>query len=486
MKTMQVLYLLFFIGIVACILTSTHLLQREGFQSSEPVIAKSVEPTRLDIQGMPNAANPGQLPFGPYSQTASVGSYQYQDPSLLPTDLNQMKKLFEDIRSFLVFEGVSVSDKSDPTVQLPLTQLRSDSRKLEQEISVLKNNPGIQPSLTQQNMTDMESGLAFLQRKVRLFQTSGLVTSSVGKSSVEGFQNMNGTDSNEDDSDSKEKTKATKNDLLNLQTRIYSAILTLSASGTTDPVVVARIERLQSMYSSVSDMINKLNKGIWKPDDITVYKEDIVAILPKLDDTSSDVIDIFSQSSGRKLDPIEEQLAALVGKDNVKSVFKGIIDNGSFRVNLDLGYNLPGTKKPIYYSKNINVANPYSRNDRSNNNEYDNKKYNDNNEDNSDDNLPGMSMSPAFDIAPGMDSRAKQDGLDWKKRATSICEQVRLRGLDPLDFGCIAKGSLMSPAYSWRGHTKMICGRLGTTLDPDLPVTCGCPPTKWKGWSLSH
>ena len=143
MKTMQVLYLVFFIGIVACILTSTHLLEREGFQNSEPVIAKSVKPTRLETQAMPNAANPGQLPFGPYSQTASVGSYQYKDPSLLPADLNQMKKLFEDIRSFLVFEGVSVSDNSDPTVQLPLTQLRSDSRKLEEEISVLKNNPGI-------------------------------------------------------------------------------------------------------------------------------------------------------------------------------------------------------------------------------------------------------------------------------------------------------------------------------------------------------
>ena len=75
--------------------------------------------------------------------------------------------------------------------------------------------------------------------------------------------------------------------------------------------------------------------------------------------------------------------------------------------------------------------------------------------------------------------------FDWKKRATSICEQVRLRGLDPEDFGCLAKGTIMSPAYSWRGHTKMICGRLAATTDPALPVSCGCPPSNWKGWTLS-
>ena len=102
------------------------------------------------------------------------------------------------------------------------------------------------------------------------------------------------------------------------------------------------------------------------------------------------------------------------------------------------------------------------------------------------------SMDSAYDtLSPGMDDRANaksssDQGLDWKKRASSICEQVRLRGLDPLDFGCIAQGSMMSPAYSWRGHTKMVCGRLTATTDPDLPRVCGCPPKEWKGWSLSY
>ena len=103
-----------------------------------------------------------------------------------------------------------------------------------------------------------------------------------------------------------------------------------------------------------------------------------------------------------------------------------------------------------------------------------------------------MSVNSAYDTTTqGMDDRAYSNTtypnasrFDWKKRATSICEQVRLRGLDPEDFGCIAKDSLMSPAYSWRGHSKMICGRLGATMDPNLPIVCGCPPGNWKGWTL--
>jgi hypothetical protein len=102
-------------------------------------------------------------------------------------------------------------------------------------------------------------------------------------------------------------------------------------------------------------------------------------------------------------------------------------------------------------------------------------------------------MDLPFDsVTPGMDDRAnaisnlsKAARFDWKKRTETICDQIRLRGLDPLDFGCIAKGSMMSPAYSWRGHAKMVCGRLGATMDPDLPVTCGCPPQEWKGWTRS-
>jgi hypothetical protein len=228
------------------------------------------------------------------------------------------------------------------------------------------------------------------------------------------------------------------------------------------------------MYTQITDMITKINKGIMTEEDIPIYKEDIVKILPALGKPQTEIMDIFSQKSGKKLSPIEQGLATFVGEENVSSVFKNLQDKGSLRVSVDLGYNIGGKESPIIKSTNMEFHN--------------NKmKVNNNTDDRS-----SMKMNSAFDTTTlGMDDRAEAKGhkdsnipgsLDWKKRTSSICEQVRLRGLDPLDFGCIKQGSLMSPAYSWRGHAKMVCGRLGATLDPDLPVACGCPPQNWKGW----
>ena len=196
MKTTQILYLIVFVAVILWIATQTPMFRKftEGYENpnsrSEPIIPKGVPAVTLQTNAQPNPNTPGALPFGPYGQTAAVGSYQYQDPSLLAANLQQMKMLFEDIRSFLVFEGTAAASSSDPTVQLPLTQLRADSRKLEQEISVLKNNPGIESQLTQQDVADMQEALTFLRKKIRLFQNAGVITESSSGSQgsrVEGF-----------------------------------------------------------------------------------------------------------------------------------------------------------------------------------------------------------------------------------------------------------------------------------------------------------
>lgn len=500
MKPTQILYLLLILAIIVWVINSTHLLDsvKDGFEDlltspiSEPVIPKGLVPTKTDTQAMPNPGIQGALPFGPYAQMASVGSFRYQDPAMMPAETKQMKKINEDLKAFLVFEGVNLANSSDPTVQLPLTQLRADARKLQEEVSVLDRNPGVQSQLTQQSLADIEGGLIFLQKKVRLFETAGVTFNS------EGFQNPNGPEravkvigkavADGDNRSPKvkdgEKTRATKQDLQLLQTKTYAAILTLSASGTVDPVVQARIKRLQEMYTALSDMITKLNKGQWIEKDIPVYKEDIQDVLPNLAKPQKDVKDVFSQGNGKRLNPIEEQLSGLVGVENAQDVFKNLKERGMFKISMDLGYNVtqPSLKRDLTLQNDGSMKvssgiNPHIQSSGSGSGSSQGQ---------------GMKMDMAFDpYSMGMDDRAnskynKPSGFDWKKRATTICEQVKLRGLDPLDFGCIAKDSLMSPAYSWRGHTKMICGRLGTTMDPDLPNVCGCPPTGWKGWSSSH
>lgn len=479
MRASQILYIFLFIGIIAFIIKSTDLLERiDGFQDvkSEPVIPKGLIETKLETKAQPNPSIPGTLPFAPYAQTASVGSYQYQDPSQLPAELKQMKQLYEDIRAFMVFEGTSVEGSSDPTVSLPLTQLRADSRKLQQEIAVLNGNPGIQASLTQQQLADIQGALTFLQRKVRLFQTAGVVNNE-----VEGFT---GTTTN-----TAPKIPASKTELQLLQNKVYAAILTLSASGTTDPVVQARIKNLQAMYSETTSIITKIEKGTMKADEVPYYSQDIRVIIPKLADPKSTLMDLSAQGSGEKLSMVEKELGKLVGDENAKSVFKDIRKNGMFRVNVgvDLGYNtkVDDTKaKPMVLTKKFQMD-PHGTFslDRSNNNPAMNSigPSNSINVDGPYDNT----MSGMDDRAEAIQKRKSPSRLDWEKRAKDICTQVKLRGLDPLDFGCIPEGSKMSPAYSWRGHAKMVCGRLGATMDPGLPSTCGCPPSNWKGWTLA-
>ena len=443
---------------------------------SDPRIPKGLKEENLDVTGKPNPTSPGSLPFGPYSQTASVGSYQYQDPAQMSANPKQIKQLFEDVRAFLVFEGVSIANSSDPSVSLPLTQLRADNERLQQELSVTENNPGVESSLTQQNLADIQGSLTFLQRKVRLFQTAGVISDSKGN---EGFMGAPPPTN---------RLRATKAELQLLQTKITAAILILSASGTTDPVIQARIKNLQAMYTSVSDMINKLQKGIWTQQDVPVFSEEIKAIIPKLADPKKPIADITKgQGSGQNLSPLEKQLAGLVGDDNARDVFNKLKEKGMFRVTLDMGYNIPGSdskNSSIHIKKQAGIKKDGTLGFLEGNNIKASPSI-------SVDGPYDTTMSGADDRALGVARGQGEAGgsknpshLDWKARAKGICDQVKRRGLDPLDFGCIPEGSKLSPAYSWRGHTKMVCGRLASTMDPGLPETCGCPPPNWKGWTL--
>jgi hypothetical protein len=485
MKTSLILYLFLFLGIIVFIVKSTHLLdepRKEGYNdlpAADPVIAKGIKEQRMPIQAQPNSSVPGTLPFGPYAQTASVGSYQFKDPSLLPGDLKQMKQLSESIRSFLVFEGASVASSSDPTVSLPLTQLRADYEKLAQEIAVLDKNPGIDSTMSQQDLADTEGTLTFLRRKVRLFQSSGVVS--------EGFEDM---------PVGMPKTKASKDDLQNLQNKIYAAILNLSASGTVDPVVQSRIKNLQSMYTDVTDMLSKLDKGIWSEIDIPVYKEDIQAVLPQLDNPGAKLTELTGQGSGKKLNPVEKQLAGYVGEESATDVFNYLKNSGMFRVTVDMGYNVPGSPgsgkgygkegSPISIEKTLGLKGDGSIGLMDSGSGNPSMSDIQPSKSGSVDGPYDSSMSGMDDRADVIHKKIRPGRLDWKKRSAGICDQVRLRGLDPLDFGCIPEGSQLSPAYSWRGHTKMVCGRLGATADPGLPETCGCPPPNWKGWTLAE
>jgi hypothetical protein len=81
-----------------------------------------------------------------------------------------------------------------------------------------------------------------------------------------------------------------------------------------------------------------------------------------------------------------------------------------------------------------------------------------------------------------LDSNNTEPGFNWKRRVQEITENIRRVNMDPADFGCLERGAVVSPEFSWRGHAKMICSRLASAADPGIPEQMGCPPVSWKGW----
>jgi hypothetical protein len=73
-------------------------------------------------------------------------------------------------------------------------------------------------------------------------------------------------------------------------------------------------------------------------------------------------------------------------------------------------------------------------------------------------------------------------GFDWKTRAIHICDQVKARGFNEIEFGCLNNHDDVSKDFSWRGYAKMVCSRIATIYDPSVPEMCGCPPPTWPGW----
>jgi hypothetical protein len=72
--------------------------------------------------------------------------------------------------------------------------------------------------------------------------------------------------------------------------------------------------------------------------------------------------------------------------------------------------------------------------------------------------------------------------FNWKDRSKEICDQVKKRGLNAYEYGCLNNPDEVSENFSYRGYARMICARLETNYDPSIPTLCGCPPPTWPGW----
>jgi hypothetical protein len=101
----------------------------------------------------------------PPGQIASVNTRPAEDPALQKASPRRIQSVFESMNGFFERSEAGLQKLGDPSVQLPLTTARSDKNRLKDELAVLVRNPGLESSLTEEDLSGIEANLAYLQRK---------------------------------------------------------------------------------------------------------------------------------------------------------------------------------------------------------------------------------------------------------------------------------------------------------------------------------
>lgn len=485
---------------------------------------------------------PGELPVAPYEQIAAMSPLPYQDTTLIKANRQQLINQLEMMKGFLAFEAQELSERSDPTIQLPLNTARSDFFTLQAEVEVLNRNPGLQPTITLSHLNEISSNLAFLQNQVRLIGAAGPIQGPVYEftqpvnvigGSTEGFLNMAAVDMTPEDgeigdvpSDKKLFKKAnrdpmgkglmekgpmgkgqldrgprrltqdsdpnvgsngqiaTPEELKNFVGNITGEVLRLSQSGTTDPLVQSRITTLTNVKNYIQDTLTQLESGALQSTDVTIMSKDIKSALPVLGKPSQPLPKIFQTLNlppglANAL-PSNPQHDPVVSRDINKLIDKyaDTIVNG-LSASFEVKYTSPREETMKQAEMIRSLSSTVEQSGFPSMADLDNVS-----------NAKFTPMDygvPITDrLAPTpMDAGRGPSSFNWKERAKQIEEQVRKRKLKREDFGIMPPNAKVSDEFSWKGYARMICTRLQATMDPSLPETCGCPPMDWKGWRIA-
>lgn len=434
------------------------------------VIVPKVNPKPAPLEGSTPApyVMPTELAYGPaYGEIARINTLPYRDPSLEAAPYKRIAELLESLKGFMTYEAKGLEKLSDPQVQLPLTTARGDLQRLTDEVAVLKRNPGIDSSLTQGQVDDIQANLAYLQRKYRMS------VNAVSRSSLEeGFT---------DQVENNDRLKLPE--VKELKMRIEAEMARLSSSGTTDPVMTARVDTLNTIKNDVENIINQVETGVRPEAEIPIMKRDRDSFLPLMSDVNKPLPQLLNSANlpvtisnafpaynnGDKSGALAAQ--ALFEKYGEK-IFNGL------SWSLGLKFTSPneviaavakgaGAEKsddPVFFSGsglNGSRSSSFPRGEM--------------------ESVAGGNEIHRLENRPTMDV-GKTAKYDWRSKAAQICDSIRKQGMDPNDFGCMDPKNQVSPDYSWRGNARMVCTRLLTTPDPGLPEVCGCPPQEWPGW----
>ena len=429
-----------------------------------------------------------ELPSAPVTGLASVNSLPQTDPAMEKSSAAMLSVLKGDMDGFYKNEYPHMKDMSDPAIKLPLTRFLGDYQRVKDELTVLKNNEGIPAQISIQELSDMGANLRYIQRTYRSLATVELVPPTTERYSqvgtevkVEGFADPNGSGYSED------TEPITLTQLKLLSTAIGAEILRLQASGTTDPVINARVSIFTKINQTVSDLLTKIGNGSMTEKDIPIKKKDYNNFLPALGDSSAGIGGLLSSSGYGSLsnlfnaydvgDASGAEVAAALFERYTKDMLKGLSYNVTVSYTSD--NDVKKQKALASYAKAYasSKLHPGTEGARG---EFDTTVR-----DLDVDGFENGEVSPHGgqpSVRPPSVSGGKVGSFDWKGRAEAISDAIKRAGMNPSDYGCLEKGAHVSAGYSWRGHAKMICSRLATNADPAIPEQMGCPPVSWRGW----
>lgn len=442
------LSLLFVLLVIFAITTANHT---EGFDAPSHTVTLPQIPSVTSLLPDPpkekasptSQEHPGALPMAPYQQIAVSSPLPYQDTTMIKANRQQIVSLLEMMKGFLTFESQELSERSDPSIQLPLSNARSDFQQLQNTVSLLNRNPGLQPTMTLTNLNEMSANLSYLQEQVRLSGAAGTLQGPVYPY-TEGFEDA-------------KAAPASVAQLTEFIDRVQGEITRLSASGTTDPNVQARIAALTKMKSDVKNIVDKVNQGNMAATDIPILQSDV-------------------KSSFRVLGKINEPLPQLIKANGLSPALGNLLPSNASadpdtakeikRLVTTYGNKLLQAGQSTVASTGFPSAADLNQVTAT---------------------MPATASMPKDPLAAHpFDAGRGPAHFDWKERAKDIESQIQKRGLSPRDFGVLPKDAAVSKEFSWKGYARMLCNRLQATMDPALPETCGCPPLDWKGWRISH
>ena len=445
----------------------------EGFSSGLPTPKPVPVPVSLVPVGISDIPSVSDLPYAPVG-LASINSLPQNDPANEKATLPMINELKQDMEGFFKNEYPHIKDRSDPAINLPLTRFQGDYQRVKDEMSVLKANPGIPSQMSIQELDDVGANLRYLQRAYRDLATVELVPPLP---KVEDFRGRSSETQREGFADASGATGAagapiTLSQLNLLSTSIAAEIIRLQASGTNDPVLTARVNIFTKIGQTIKDLVTQVGNGSLAEADIPIKVKDYQNFLPALGNSSAGIGGLLSSNGLGSLsnlfnaydagDASGSQIAAALLDKYMKDAAAGL----SYSVSLS--YTSPNevakeTALASYanaFSSNLHPGSSGSRG------EFDQT----------------IRTLDAFENEESERPDSKPASFDWKGRSQAITDNISRAGLNPADYGCLSKGAAVSPGYSWRGYTKMVCSRLSTNADPGIPEQMGCPPVSWKGW----